>query len=143
MHIVYSTKHRQTWLSDQHLRSQLYAYNAAVLQNDVESPAIKIGGVEDHVHTLCWLSRNHAVKSVVQRSKTETAKWLKKQGAHLAEFQWQSGYGAFSVSVSNIDDVKRYIENQEQHHKQFSSKDEFRLLCEKHGIDIDERYVWD
>jgi hypothetical protein len=76
-------------------------------------------------------------------SKTETTKWIKKQGPEYADFHWQSGYGAFSVSESNCDKVRAYIANQVEHHKKISFEDEFRMLCKRHGIEIDERYVWD
>jgi REP element-mobilizing transposase RayT len=143
VHIVYSTKHRQSWLKDRGLRSELYAYNATVLKNDVDSPAILLNGVEDHLHILCLLSRKFAIMDVIKASKTETSKWIKKQGVAYADFQWQAGYGAFSVSESDVEQVKRYIAGQEEHHKRISFQDEFREICKRHGIEIDERYVWD
>ena len=143
VHIVYSTKHRQTWLKDPGFRSELYAYNATVLKNDVDSPAILINGVEDHLHILCLLSRKFALMDLIKASKTETSKWIKKKGVAYADFQWQAGYGAFSVSESDVEQVKRYIAGQEEHHKRISFQDEFREICKRHGIEIDERYVWD
>ena len=142
-HMAYSTKHRRPWLKDPMLRPQLYAYSAAVLKEQLESPAILINGTEDHIHILFQLSRKYAIKDVVQTSKTETSKWIKKQSTALSGFQWQAGYGIFSVSPSNMEVVKRYIANQEEHHKRISFQDEFRELCRKHGIVIDEQYVWD
>jgi putative transposase len=143
IHIVYSTKHRKPWLKDSDLRSDLYAYNASILKDNVDSPALLIGGVEDHIHLLCLLSRKHAIMDVIQESKTETSKWMKKQGAQYRDFHWQAGYGAFSVSQSNVEQVKQYIANQEEHHRKMSFQDEFRAMCHQHGIAIDERYVWD
>jgi putative transposase len=85
--------------------------------------------------------------SVTQRwrcpTKTTTLKWLKTKGPSLADFHWQGGYGAFSVSESKIDEVKHYIANQESHHRRMSFQDEFRELCKRHGIELDEQYVWD
>ena len=81
--------------------------------------------------------------NVVKASKTETSKWIKKQDASLKDFQWQSGYGIFSVSQSNVAQVKRYIANQQQQHKNMEYKDEYREICRRHEIEIDERYVWD
>jgi hypothetical protein len=80
---------------------------------------------------------------VVEEAKTETSKWLKRQSVELQDFAWQSGYGAFSVSESKIPTVRAYIEGQEEHHRKMTFRDEFRKLCERHGIGIDERYVWD
>ena len=143
VHIVYSTKHRKPWLGDTGLRSELYAYNATILKDEVDSPAILINGVEDHIHILCLLSRKFAIMDVIKKSKTETSKWIKKRGKTYSDFQWQAGYGIFSVSQSNVEQVKRYIANQEEHHKRISFQDEFRAICKRHGIEIDERYVWD
>jgi putative transposase len=143
VHIIYSTKNRKPWLKEASLREELHAYSATVLKNEVDSPAIIINGVEDHIHILCKLSRKYAIMDVIKASKTETSKWIKKRDPSLAEFQWQGGYGIFSVSQSNVDQVKRYIENQEEHHRKSTFKDEFREFCRRHGIEIDERYVWD
>ena len=80
---------------------------------------------------------------VVQVSKTETSKWIKKQGAPFHDFHWQAGYGVFSVSQSNVEQVKQYIANQGEHHKTMSFQDEFREICCRHAVPIDERYVWE
>jgi putative transposase len=143
VHIVYSTKQRRPWLREPGFRSELYAYNATILKENVDSPAILINGVEDHIHILCLLSRKFAIMDVIKTSKTETSKWLKKQDSSLSDFQWQAGYGIFSVSPSNVEQVKNYIANQEEHHKRISYQDEFREICKRHGIEIDERYAWD
>src|SRR5260221_5238457 len=116
IHIVYSTKGRVPWLKDEEIRRQLYAYKATILRDNVDTPALIIGGVEDHIHALCLLSRKFAIKDVIEESKTETTKWIKKQGPQYADFRWQSGYGIFSVSESNAEHVKQYIANQAEHH---------------------------
>jgi putative transposase len=143
LHLVYSTKDRQPWLDDPQLRRELYAYKATILRDNVDSPALTIGGVADHVHILLSLSRKFAIKDVVEEAKTETTKWLKKQKPSLKDFHWQAGYGGFSVSQSNAAKVKAYIANQEMHHARGTYQAEFRMLCRRHGIEIDERYVWD
>ncbi len=143
VHIVYSTKGRRPWLRDERIRKELYAYKATILRDNIDTPALIINGVEDHVHMLCLLSRKFAIMSVIEEAKTETTKWLKKQSEDLSGFAWQGGYGIFSVSESNCEQVKRYIAEQERHHRKMSFQDEFRLLCKRHGIEIDERYVWD
>lgn len=143
VHIVFSTKNHNPWLSDSGIRSELFAYIAVLLKNEVDSSAIIINGVEDHIHILCLLSRKFAIMDVIKKVKTESSKWAKKQGEKYRDFHWQSGYGVFSVSQSKVEHVKRYISNQEEHHKIISFQDEFRALCQKHGIAIDEQYVWD
>ena len=88
VHIVYSTKNREPCLSDPDLRTDLYAYNATILKNDVDSPVILINGVEDHIHVLCQLSRKFPIMDVIKASKTETSKWIKKKAPGLKQFQW-------------------------------------------------------
>ena len=143
VHIVFSTKNRQPWLKDQDLRRELYAFMATVYKEKVDSPAMVINGVGDHVHALCMLSRKFAVMDVVREVKTATSRWMKKQAPRNDRFTWQAGYGAFSVSESNINQVKQYIHAQEQHHRRMTFQDEFRELCRRHGIEWDERYAWD
>ena len=86
VHIVYSTKERHPWLKDENIRRQLYAYKAAILRDNVDTPALIIGGVKDHIHALCLLSRKFAIKDVIEEAKTKTTKWLKKQGRHTPTF---------------------------------------------------------
>ncbi len=143
LHLVFSTKNRKPWLCDVKVCDRLYAYMAKVLRDCVDSPALVINGVEDHIHALFRLSRRFAVMKVVQACKVETSKWLKRQPAVSTNFSWQSGYGVFSVSASMIEQVKMYIQNQREHHQRVSFKDEFRILCRRHGLELDERYVWD
>lgn len=143
VHLVFSTKDRRPYLRNNQLRLSLYAYMAKILRKNVDSPAILINGVEDHVHVLFLLSRKFPIMKVVEIAKTETSKWLKKQSNQLLGFAWQSGYGAFSVSESNISSVKQYIADQESHHQRRTFQDEFRELCRRHRIELDERYAWD
>jgi REP element-mobilizing transposase RayT len=141
IHLVYSTKHRQNWLPAD-VRPRLFGYQAGIFRQ-WESPALVIGGVEDHVHALFSLSKNYALKKLVEEVKKGSSKWMKSEGTGNADFHWQNGYGAFSVSQSNVADVRRYIENQEEHHRQMSFQDELRALYRKHEMEFDERYVWD
>jgi putative transposase len=142
LHLVFSTKNRKPFLRDQSVRDELYAYLATVLES-INCPAIKIGGMPDHIHILCLLSRTQAIASIVEEIKTSTSKWIKTKGDDYAGFYWQGGYGVFSVSESKIPDARRYVENQQEHHRSLSFQDEFRELCRRHGISIDERYAWD
>lgn len=142
LHIVFSTKNRAPHLRDPSLRRRLHAYVAGVLQ-EWRCPPIAIDGVEDHVHVLCNLSRTVTIAKLVEEVKKGPSKWIKAQTPALFDFQWQSGYGAFSVSESNVAQVKAYVEGQEQHHATIDFQAEFRALCRKHGLEIDERYVWD
>ena len=143
IHIVFSTKHRKPLLQDRSLRNEICAYMATILRDRVDSPPIIINAVEDHIHALVLLSRKFAVMNVLEKMKTETSKWIKKQSHAVREFSWQGGYGAFGVSESNIPQLKRYIQNQEEHHRRMTFQDEFRELCTRHRIELDDRYAWD
>jgi REP element-mobilizing transposase RayT len=142
LHVVFSTKNRIPFLKDADLRSRSHAYLAGVLQN-VHCEPILVNGAEDHVHILCNLSRTTTIADLVEEAKKNSSKWIKEQGPSCRDFFWQAGYGAFSVSQSNIEKVRDYVGNQAEHHRKVSFQDEFRMLCSKHGIEIDERYVWD
>ena len=120
----------------------MLSYMAGVLQQ-IGCEPILINGVEDHVHILSNLSRTVTVAQLVEEAKKTTSKWMKDQGPTYRDFFWQGGYGAFSVSQSNVEQVRDYIANQEERHRKVSFQDEFRALCRTHGIEIDERYVWD
>ena len=140
IHLVFSTKNRHPWLKEA-LRPRLYAYLAGIFEH-WESLAIIIGGHDDHVHALFVLSKNHALKKVVEEAKKGSSKWIKTLGAELGEFAWQNGYGAFSVSESNVPEVKRYIERQADHHCRMTFQDELRQLMARHGVEVDERHLW-
>jgi REP element-mobilizing transposase RayT len=142
LHVAFSTKHRTPSLADPDIRTRLYAYIAVVLQG-IKCEPILINGAEDHVHILCNFSRTITIADLIETMKTTSSRWIKDQGPKYEEFYWQRGYGAFSVSQSKVDEVRVYIANQEEHHRHVSFQDEFRALCRKHGIEIDERYVWD
>lgn len=141
VHLVYSTKHRRPWLPDD-VRVALFAYQAGIFKQ-WESPALVIGGIEDHVHALFSLSKNHALKKIVEEVKKGSSKWMKTDGTTNRDFHWQNGYAASSVSESNVPEVRRYIENQREHHRKMTFQEELRALLTRHGVEFDERYVWD
>ncbi|MBC8871019.1 MAG: IS200/IS605 family transposase [Planctomycetes bacterium] len=142
IHLVYSTKYRKPWIPED-VQEGLFAYQAGIFRQ-WESPALVIGGVEDHVHALFSLSKNHALKKIVEEVKKGSSKWMKtSDGSGNKDFQWQAGYAGFSVSQSNVKEVRKYIENQAEHHRRMTFQDELRALFRRHGIEFDERYVWD
>jgi putative transposase len=140
VHSVFSTKDRQPFLRSEGIRNETYAYIAGSLKN-LECPAIVIGGVEDHIHILSSLSKNVALSELIGRIKGSSSKRLKEKG--VRGFAWQSGYGAFSVSESNVAAVTSYIATQAEHHRKFSFQDELRQLLKRHHTAFDERYIWD
>ena len=141
IHLVFSTKNREPLITDP-VRDSLHAYMATVLQNLGCAPVL-INSVEDHAHLLFDLSRTVSISQAVEDVKKASSKWIKTQGAEFAGFAWQSGYGAFAVSESNVEAVREYIANQREHHRKKSFQEEYRQFLERHRIAFDERYVWD
>jgi putative transposase len=141
VHIVYSTKHRFPFI-DQPIENELYAYLGGICKN-LESYPVEIGGYTDHIHILCLLSRKIALMKLVEELKTHSSSWIKTKGFQYRNFYWQNGYGGFSVNPNDTEIVARYIRNQYKHHNKETFQDEYRSFLKKHGMEYDERYVWD
>ena len=142
VHIVFSTKQRYPFLGDKETRNEMHAYLGGTC-NELGCRVLTVGGVADHVHILCILSRNVSVAELVGEVKRGSSKWIKTKGRMLTKFGWQNGYGAFSVGESEAERVKEYIAGQEEHHRKKTFQDEYRSFLKEYGIDYDERYVWD
>lgn len=141
LHIIFSTKNRQP-LIDEHIEKNLFSYLGGIC-NGLESYPIKIGGHSDHIHILCHLSKRIALIKFMQELKAQSSKWIKTMDERYKNFFWQDGYGAFSVTPSGIQDVKRYIDNQHEHHRKQTFQEEYREFLRVNDVEYDERYVWD
>ena len=141
VHIIFSTKHREPFI-DVDLKPHLNAYMAVVIK-DLGGKAIIINGMPDHTHLLTYVPATVSISDLLRTVKANSSRWVKETYPDRHAFAWQSGYAAFSVSPSNKDEVRRYIDGQEQHHKTMSFQDEYRAFLRKHGVEFDERYVWD
>lgn len=138
VHIVFSTKDRID-LIDPAIEDELYRYISGVLKNN--GARLVIGnGTANHSHLLTSIGKNDVPK-LIGEVKRSTSAWLKTKG--YKNFYWQRGYGAFSIGQSQVEDVSRYIRDQKEHHQDESYKDEFRALCRKYEVAIDEEYCWD
>ncbi len=142
IHIVFSTKNRFPFLRTPDTRKEMHAYLGGTL-NELDCPVLSVGGPADHTHILAILSKNIPVSEVIGKIKSSSSKWVKTKGAVLRKFAWQSGYGVFSVSQSDVERVRSYIQSQEEHHRQKTFQDEFRSLLNAYDVSYDERYVWD
>ena len=142
VHTVFSTKDRRPLLRNRALREELHRYLGGILTN-LDCQPIIVGGVEDHVHLLCALSRTREAAAMVKEVKRGSSIWLKTKSPDLKDFAWQNGYGIFSIGFSQIGVVRDYIAGQEEHHRTVSFQDEFRQLLRRYEIEFDERYVWD
>jgi REP element-mobilizing transposase RayT len=141
VHVVFSTKDRAPLLRTE-IRPALHAYLATVARN-ADCECLRVGGAVDHVHLAIRLARTITVADLVEILKTSSSKWLKTQSPSLEAFGWQRGYGAFSVSPRDRDELLHYIDGQEEHHRTRTFQEEYRAFLKKYRVDYDERYVWD
>lgn len=140
-HVVFSTKHRTPTIHPT-FQDDLYAYIGGIVRGE-GGTLLEIGGMPDHVHLLIKLKPSIAPSSILQIIKGKSSKWLNAEKIDQQDFYWQEGFAAFSVSESQVENVRHYIQNQEEHHRKLSFQDELRALLSKHGIEFDERYLWD
>jgi REP element-mobilizing transposase RayT len=140
-HLVCSTKHREPRLTDD-IRADLPAYMGGTLPGLGCHP-IEINSEPEHIHALFLLGRTLALSDAIGQLKTSSNDWLRAQDVRLAQFYWPGGYGAFSAGRSGVDELRQYIRNEPEHHRQVSYQDEFRAFLRRYEIQYDERYVWD
>lgn len=141
LHITFSTKHRQAYIDD-NIKDELFSYLGGICKN-MECNPIIVGGYKNHIHILCLLSRKIPLMKLIEELKSHSSKWIKTKGENYKKFYWQNGYDGFSVNPKQVDIVKNYILNQEDHHSSKTFKEEYLELLIENNIEYDERYVWD
>jgi len=139
-HCVYSTKNRVKSIAPD-LRERLFPYIGGIAREN-DMTALAIGGTDDHVHHLLSLPSTLAIAKAIQIIKSGSSKWIHDTFPKCRDFEWQEGYGAFSISISHVPRTVAYINAQEKHHKTKTFREEFRAFLKKHGIEYDERFVW-
>ncbi len=140
VHVVFSTKDRRNLIAPA-IEPELHAYLRGICRNR-ESPALAIGGTENHVHLLVSLSKNIALSDLMMTLKKDSSKWIKTNRDAFREFYWQDGYGAFSIGESQVGAVTDYIRGQKERHKTIPFEDELVALAERYGVVFDRRYLW-
>ena len=140
VHVVFSTKNREPCLSKT-IRDDLFAYVVGILKS-LNCITLIINGTEDHVHALIVMSKTISLSKMMEEMKGGSSRWLNSQTVMSRHFSWQAGYGAFSVSESQISKVIDYIANQEEHHRKATFQEELVLLLKKHNIEFDEQHLW-
>ncbi|HEV8129902.1 MAG TPA: IS200/IS605 family transposase [Acidobacteriota bacterium] len=140
-HVVFSTKNRVGLIRPE-IRAALFAYMGGIIRN-LRAKPILINGVDDHAHALVGAPPTLCISDLVGKVKSNSTGWIHQEWPKLSHFGWQDGYAAFTVCRSDLNRVYRYIAQQEQHHQRVSFKDELRRLLRQHGIEFDERYLWD
>ena len=138
LHLIFST-HQRCPLITPEFRDDLFAYLGGIIR-ELNGTALIVNGTADHVHMLVRIRPSHAPAEIARIVKTNSSRWIRQR---RADFAWQTGYGVFSVSESNVAAVTRYISTQEQHHKKHSFQAEFRAFLKKNGIVVDEKYLWE
>ena len=141
IHIVFSTKNREPNISED-IKDELFNYLGGVCKS-LDCNPLQVGGYKVHIHILCALSKKIALTQLMEKVKSSSSRWIKTKNEEFSNFYWQSGYGAFSVNPTEIDVVKKYIQNQEEHHKIKSFQDEYRAFLKKYNVQYNEEYVWD
>ena len=139
IHVIFSTKNQKPLITEA-IEPLLYDKISKILYDECYSPALIIGGGGEHIHVLYAQSRDWSVDAIINRVKTRSAEFLRKR---IADFAWQKGYGAFSVSRLEDEFEKKYIAEQTQFHQKISYKDEFREFLKRHEIEYDENEVWE
>ncbi len=141
VHIVFSTKGRAPLIVPD-LKPELHAYLGGLMR-ELKGKAHAINGMEDHVHLLVSLPPTLSLADMLRFLKSNSCKWVHEKWPQRSSFAWQFGYGAFSVSKSNVAEVEDYIRNQGEHHRKLTFQEEFVSFLRKHEIEYDERYIWD
>jgi REP-associated tyrosine transposase len=140
IHFVWGTAHREPTIRKS-WRDRLHGYLGGILENK-KAKLLAAGGIEDHMHVLASLPATVSLAEIASAMKANSSRWIHENIPQCKGFDWQAGYGAFSVSKSAEEQVKMYIHRQEEHHKQWKFTEEFKALLEKHGIPYEERYLW-
>jgi len=141
VHLTFSTKYRNPWIPHT-ISTDLHAYMSGTLKN-VDSPALIINSVDDHIHMLFRLSKNIALARVVEEVKKGSSRWMKQRTGN-SSFYWQTGYSAFSVSSSKVNTMTRYIARQQEHHKHLSYREEIeRFMREYDVVEYNPDYFWE
>ena len=139
IHIVFSTKNRENTMRKEDL-AEIFSYIAGIIKN-CECCSISVGGTTNHIHILCTLNKNLALSKLIAMIKANSSKWLHQKDSYYRAFAWQNGYGAFSVSQSQVEKVIEYISLQEEHHRKINAKEEFVSFLKAYNIEYDERYI--
>ena len=140
-HVIFSTKNRAPLIDDE-LEPKLHAYIGGIIR-EVGAKALAIGGTADHVHILINLPSKLSVSELMRVVKTNSSRWVHENWTRRSSFGWQTGYGVYSVSESNRQAVIRYIAGQKEHHRRMSFQEEYLALMNRHGIEYDERFVFE
>ncbi len=140
VHAIFHVKYNECLIHPEN-EKELYAYMGGVIKTSKSIP-ISINGTENHIHVLCVMSKNISLASLLEDIKTNSSRWIKTLGPHYREFAWQGGYAGYSVSQSKLETVKKYIQNQKEHHKKQSFKEEYIQFLKENDVEYKDDYLW-
>ncbi|MDF1741481.1 MAG: IS200/IS605 family transposase [Verrucomicrobiales bacterium] len=138
-HIVFSTKNREPWFRPS-VRERVHRYLGGIIKTMDGHPHC-VGGIGDHIHLLISLKPGHRLSDVMRELKADSSGWIKSE-LTLAGFAWQEGYGAFTLGSPDLEKVRSYVLNQEEHHRNHSFQDEYRTMLKRGMVEFEERYLW-
>jgi len=141
VHYIFSTKQRRRLITPE-IRPRLWVYLGGIAREN-KMKAVAVGGTDDHVHILLSLPATITLAKAAQLIKGGSSLWIHETFPNQRNFAWQEGYGAFTVSVSQLDKTIAYINNQETHHRKKTFQEEYLEFLKKHGVEYDKRYLWD
>jgi REP element-mobilizing transposase RayT len=139
-HVIFSTKNREHWLLPD-VEQRIWEFIGGIARAH-RMTALQVGGVEDHIHALVTAPPTIAPCQIAQYLKADSSKWIHEEFSTLCNFSWQDGYGAFTVSKSNIPKVISYIQNQREHHRKKTFQEEYLDFLRENGVEYNERYLW-
>lgn len=138
-HVIFSTKHRKPLITS---TADLYDYIGGIIRGQ-KGILLEIGGFTDHLHLVVKLRTDVSVAEMVRLIKCNSSKWMNEQRINADRFEWQTGYGTFTVSTSQLAALREYVQNQESHHRKQTFQEEFVGFLKRHGVEYEERYLWD
>jgi REP element-mobilizing transposase RayT len=141
VHITFRTKNSQNLITEE-IEESLFGYIGGICKG-LDCNPVQVGGEKNHIHILCLLSRKISQMQLLEEVKKQSSKWIKTKGSKYSSFYWQDGYGIFSVNPTQVEIVKKYIQNQKEHHKKVTFKEELLAFLKKYDVDYDERYLSD
>jgi len=139
-HLTFSTKNREPWILPE-VEARLWAYIGGIGRQH-KMTALQVGGIEDHIHALVMAPPKYAPSQIAQYLKGDSSKWIHEEFPKMRGFEWQDGYGAFTISKSQVPHVIEYIKNHREHHRKRTFQEEYLELLQKHSVHYDERYLW-
>ena len=140
IHAIFHVKYNESFIRTED-EEELYRYIGGIIGLSKSIP-IMINGTDNHIHVLCIMSKNIPLAKLLEDIKSNSSRWIKTLDSHYRDFSWQGGYAGYSVSQSKVEVVKKYIENQKEHHKKQTFQEEYIQFLEENGVEYNLDFLW-